>query len=362
VIFMTTTLHAPTRSGTNARGFTLTELLVVVAIIVLLIGTLVVALGAAAKRAQSANTQSLMNTISSGLSQFQTDFGYLPPVLGARSPEAPGARGFARDVVRLDQVTAVNDIARQQLWFSHTTLADFLLGAGNRGEDGYGRVIGGNAGPGDRESPPFGIRSPGPDGAWGSIDAPQQTYAGNPNFWGYYRARNPGRLAVPPAVGDIGWNTERVEGKVYGPYIDLKDERLIGGLTGFDANGRPQIVTAEQDGNNFDNRPKVILDYWGEPIAYYRAPYGGNDVRSTLAKPDGTLFNLGDVYALRAWTIDPNDQSDGAADAGNDPSSGAALKSASFALRSNGPDRRFDATRRRDIGEFNKDNIVQSGR
>ncbi|MFM9170634.1 MAG: prepilin-type N-terminal cleavage/methylation domain-containing protein, partial [Phycisphaerales bacterium] len=75
-------------SSRGARGFTLTELLVVVALIVLLIGTLFVAIGAATKRAQKAKTQFLMGSVSSGLAQFQTDFGYLPPVLGVRDAGA----------------------------------------------------------------------------------------------------------------------------------------------------------------------------------------------------------------------------------------------------------------------------------
>jgi prepilin-type N-terminal cleavage/methylation domain-containing protein len=345
----------------RAAGFTLTELLVVIAIIVALIGTLFVAIGAAAKRAQAANTQTLMNTISTGLGQFQTDFGYLPPVLGARDTGAP-VRGRGRDVVKYSQVAGANDIARQQDWVSYTTLADFLLGYGNRGEDGYGVVAGAPTGAGNRENPPFGIRSPGPDGCWGAVDAPQAAYAGNPAFWGYYRARNPARLPTPPAVAAPGWNTSAVEGKIYGPYIDLKDERLIAGVTGFQANGRPNLAFADQGLANFDDLPKVFVDYWGEPIAYYRAPYGGDDPRSTVTKPDGSLANLGDVYMLRGWEISPSDQSVGAADAGGDDSSSAHLKSASFALVSMGPDRAFDRSRRRDLGEFNKDNIVQTGK
>ena len=71
------------------RAFTLTELLVVIAIIVLLLGTLFVAINAGSKRAQIAKTQFLMNSIASGLAQFNTDFGYHPPVLGKRDP-SPG--------------------------------------------------------------------------------------------------------------------------------------------------------------------------------------------------------------------------------------------------------------------------------
>ena len=46
----------------RTRAFTLTELLVVIAIVVLLLGTLFVAINAASKRAQVAKTQFLMNT------------------------------------------------------------------------------------------------------------------------------------------------------------------------------------------------------------------------------------------------------------------------------------------------------------
>jgi len=104
-----------TRANARARsgGFTLTELLVVVAIIVLLIGTLIVAVSAGAKRAQAANTQTLMSSIATGLGQFQTDFGYLPPVLGSRNP-SPSASNLARDVVRLGRsaVPATSNASR----------------------------------------------------------------------------------------------------------------------------------------------------------------------------------------------------------------------------------------------------------
>lgn len=345
-------------SSRGARGFTLTELLVVVALIVLLIGTLFVAIGAATKRAQKAKTQFLMGSVSSGLAQFQTDFGYLPPVLGVRDAGA-GPAGLARDVVRLGDINAADDILRQQSYLSYTTLAEYLIGYGNRSQDGYGGFRGGPSGPGLKELPEFGIRSPGSDGCWGAVDAPQPAYA---NFAGFYRARNPARTSNPPQVGNTGWNSVALEGKVYGPYIDQIDERLLGGLTGFDPTGKPLIVTADQLVPNFDSLPKCILDYWGEPIAYYRAPYGGNDLRSSVPKVDGGFLNLGDVYSLRPWELDADSTSSGAADAGGDDGTTASLKSAQFALRSNGPDRSFDASRRRDLGERNADNIVEVGK
>lgn len=362
------------------RAFTLTELLVVVAIIVLLLGTLFVAINAASKRAQVAKTQFLMNTIASGLAQFNTDFGYHPPVLGKRDP-SPGTSGFARDVVRYNDnvVGGGNDLARQQNWASYTTLAEYLLGYGHRGEDGYGvqrdpangqpYPATGPQNPGGlmpKEAPPFGIRSPGPDGCWGAIDAPPAGFA---NFRGYYRARNPMRTSGAPAVTSNLWNREIFEGRVYGPYIDSMDERLIGGLTGFDSQGRPTVVTSDQippsqnsNQPTFDQLPKVILDYWGNPIAYYRAPYGGDDLKSNVPSPAGGFLNLGDIFCLREWEIDTAEQSLGAADANGDTSSSAAMKAASFALFSPGADRTFNRAVRRDVDEFNKDNVIQAAK
>ncbi len=342
------------------RGFTLTELLTVVAIIVLLVGSLFVAISAATRRAQQTKTSFLLSTVASALGQFQTDFGYLPPVLTARSTAIPGSRGFCRDATTLDQLGGGTAVQRQQNWLSYTTLAEFMLGYGNRSEDGYGVVAGAPIGAGNKEAPPFGIRSPGSDGCWGAFDAPQPSYA---NFPGFYSARNPSREAAPLAVGAPAWNSAFVEGRMYGPYVDQLDDRMIGAITGFDAQGKPIIVTADQGNPNFDALPKCLLDYWGSPIAYYRTPYAGSDLRSEYANATGDGFlNLGDVFCLRSWEVDPDDIAQGAADTNMDTATSAALKGNAFALLSMGADRRFDRTVRRDVAELNKDNIVLTGK
>ena len=349
---------------TLRRAFTLTELLVVVAIIVLLLGTLFVAINAGSKRAQVAKTQFLMNTISSGLAQFNTDFGYFPPVLGKRDQQLIPA-GLGRDALRLSDVGGSNDLARQQNWSSYTTIAEYLLGYGHRGEDGYGIIRGAPAGPGNKESPPFGIRSPGSDGCWGAVDAINPVFTSEQqllNVRGLYRARNPNRGSAQIAAGSPQWNAAVVEGKVYGPYIDQMDDRMIGGLNGIDLQGNPQIVTSDQGVANFDQLPKVILDYWGAPISYYRSPYLKDDLRSNVPSPAGGFLNLGDVFCLRGWEIDVAEQSEGAADANGDTSSNAAMKAASFALLSLGADRSVNRAVRRDVDEFNKDNVVQAGK
>ncbi|MCE2885080.1 MAG: type II secretion system GspH family protein [Planctomycetaceae bacterium] len=353
-------MRTPNRHNTSSlrQGFTLTELLTVVAIIVLLIGTITVAISAATRRAQKAKTLFLMNTISGGLAQFQTDFGYLPPVLMNRGPSTPGSRGYGRSVTTVGQVGGAAGVGQQQNWFSYTTIPEYLIGYGNRAEDGYGVFAGGVNGQGSKENPPFGIRAPGSDGAWGSVDAPQNAYAAFP---GIYEARNPNRDASPLAMNNANWNAVGMEGRVYGPYLELSDEKLLGGLTGIDAQGNPQVVTADRGVPNFDSLPKVILDYWGTPISYYRAPYSGSDLRSELPVAGG-FANLADVFALRPWDVATGEVAKGALDANDDDTSSAALKGAAFALFSRGPDLGFDRTVRRDLAELNKDNLSETGR
>ncbi len=353
-------MRTPNRHNTSSlrQGFTLTELLTVVAIIVLLIGTITVAISAATRRAQKAKTLFLMNTISGGLAQFQTDFGYLPPVMMNRGPSTPGSRGYGRSVTTVGQVGGTAGVGQQQNWFSYTTIPEYLIGYGNRAEDGYGVFAGGVNGQGSKENPPFGIRAPGSDGAWGSVDAPQNAYAAFP---GIYEARNPNRDASPLAMNNANWNAVGMEGRVYGPYLELSDEKLLGGLTGIDAQGNPQVVTADRGVPNFDSLPKVILDYWGTPISYYRAPYSGSDLRSELPVSGG-FANLADVFALRPWDVATGEVAKGALDANDDDTSSAALKGATFALFSRGPDLGFDRTVRRDLAELNKDNLSETGR
>ncbi len=73
-------------------GFTVVEMLVTLAMIIVLVGILVVALSQASGTAQKAQTRFLMNSMSAGLAQFKGDHGYLPPVLGDGAAFGGGAR------------------------------------------------------------------------------------------------------------------------------------------------------------------------------------------------------------------------------------------------------------------------------
>ena len=75
------------RRDTSRSAFTLVELLVVVAIIAILVGILVPVLGSVRKSARKAATLTLMNTVSTGITAFQTDHQRLP---GTFSPRQMG--------------------------------------------------------------------------------------------------------------------------------------------------------------------------------------------------------------------------------------------------------------------------------
>ncbi|MCH8210728.1 MAG: type II secretion system protein, partial [Planctomycetes bacterium] len=210
-------------AGRTRGGFTIVELLIVTAMIILLLSILVVAVNRASRTSQVTNTRALMNSISQSLERFKEDVGYFPPVLGVDREllDPPDPVALTPDEYR-DQI---------QQWYSVTTLADYLIGYGDDQQDAYDGV---------------GIRHPGRDTVWGA------TIYGAAD--GSLGARNAG---TGPASA----------GKVYGPYLELKDERLLAGI---DPNGN--IVFPGED-PDFVTYPKIIVDYWGQPIRYYRQLY-----------------------------------------------------------------------------------------
>ncbi|MFO0873723.1 MAG: prepilin-type N-terminal cleavage/methylation domain-containing protein [Phycisphaerales bacterium] len=346
------------RANNLRRAFTIVEMLVVVAIIVVLLSILLVAVSLARGAAQRASTSFTMSSIAKGLAQFKTDLGYLPPVLGPRTPfpQSNIVVGSERDAVSPPDPTSGQYGQELQNWFSETTLAEYLLGAGDRTQDGYGLVgnyqqalsqFGGS--PGVKELPPLGIRSPGADGVWGAWTNPRSGFPAG----GQLVSRNlTGYTPSPPLPQPaLQANNDSINGKVYGPYLDLKESRVVGRLA---TNGD---VAFPGDAAYDESRPAVITDYWGRPIRYYRRLHVPRDPKT----PD-LRGNLGDVFVLRPWTLKGGAEADGLADATGDTTTSRPLQTAAFALFSPGNDRSFDLTRRVDADKtLNKDNITEAG-
>ena len=66
---------------TRPNGFTMTELMVTIGIIVILLSILIVTVGGVRETARVASTRSVMTALSQATSRFREDTGYLPPIL-----------------------------------------------------------------------------------------------------------------------------------------------------------------------------------------------------------------------------------------------------------------------------------------
>lgn len=332
-------------------GFTIVELLITMAMIILLLSILTVAIASATRTSQSANTRALMNSIKQALARFKADVGYYPPVLGTTNPNPP-APNDVRNLLTPPDPTSGSYRGDIQEWFSFTALADYLIGYGHHEQDGYGVVP--NNPPirdWDQEVPALGIRHPGRDGAWGA------THNGGATGGVGDRMRNGlirGSEFAPFPID---------QGKVYGPYLELKDERLMAFTDGtISSDGKLDVYFPGERLYNPDD-PMVIVDYWGRPIRFYRRPYPLGALQSVYRDPSGRALTLSDVFLLRPFEIKPGAEVDSVFDdVGGDPSTSYPLRSADVALFSPGPDRSFNAGVRRDEpSQFNADNIVELG-
>lgn len=358
------------------RAFTIIELLVVVGIIVLLVGILIVGLSGAARAAQGAQTRALMSSVSNALVRFKADVGYLPPVLGPASTQ-PGQPGYACDLLNSPLVNPSTGAAVSPVpvsapadfrdWYSATTLGTYLLGAGNRNADGFGIVgdpafTAGSPPPGERERPTLGIKHPGRDGVWGALVSP----AGPNLARGSFRART---------VSGLSGNQGYLKGRVYGPYLELKDPAALGAVVAYDA-GTPKAArptdsdypTALPGASDAvrQNFGMCIMDYWGSPIVYYRKGYVNGDPRYIASKESSAGapacgFDLSDMPALRPQRFDPGTQVEGLPDAAGDRFTSRELYASEFGLVSFGPDRLWDPKRRVGVNSENVDNIVVTG-
>ena len=345
-------LFPPTRSAPAARrAFTVIEVLIVIGVVILLLSILIVATNKAVQAAQTANTRTLMTSMTQAMERFREDVGYYPPVLTAD-----------RNLDWLD----VNDGSFQTIvqdFHSITTPAEYFYGYGDEAADGYGRGTNGAL----LNQP--GIRNPGRDGVWGATrgQTPGASY-------GLFSNRNV----------ELSTSGVSIEGTVLGPYLDLSDDRVLGSINGdTDPAGNP-IVYFPGEANYDDDDPKVIADYWGSPIRYYRRPYPEGAITQPFRVRDrdgdgiiDPVPTLSDVFVLRPWDIPPGaavdnryaDASSLGVGGGGDTSTTVRLNGAEYAFFSPGPDKAFDPTVRYDNQDYNsdgfdysnEDNIVEVG-
>ena len=346
------------------RAFTIIELLTVVGIIVVLVGLLIVAVSSASKAAQAASTRSMMGAVSRALTQFKTDMGYLPPVLGFPTTGASqnGSVGYLRDLVLPPILTGGStplEATQIQNYYSMTAMVEYLIGPGGRDEDGYGAIgIPANTTQGFKELPPAGIRSPLKDGVWGAYSNPNQ---GTQSLGNFSRRNLPQGIAANTSI------VANVSGRILGPYLELKDGSLLGAIVGTDSVTGQPIVARAGDNNWSPTAPKVLLDYYGQPIRYYRKGYANGDPKRIGGKQVGggsgvgIGWDLSDIFVLRPQKFEPNTEMDGIADNNGDPTTSRSLQMADFALFSSGPNQRADFTVRRDATLFNEDNVVEVG-
>jgi len=359
------------RSTTRPGGFTLAELIVVMGIIAVLVTVLVVVVSGARESARVATTSVTMTSMNQAMVRFREDVGYLPPVLDE-----------SRSLMESPDLDDPNIFSRLQGWYSYTSPAEYLLGYGHHGEDGFGwepsndyaSQYGPTAGSLVDESFRLGIRDPGFDGVWTSTRSKE----------------NKGTLQGRLERFESG--SAKDEGNVMGPYLELPSTSLIGSLgwkvldpdaigewdtTSIDpGSGQPRVFFPGEAGYD-DLAPKVICDAWGSPIRYYRLNYptgnpGGGYPSNYQVEINGSTRPyspaMSQYIALRPWELEAGAATDyrvpmGASDWGDfnstldsealsskgDSTTSYELQAGEFAFLSAGPDRRINNWMRNDF-------------
>lgn len=354
------------------RGFTLIELMMTISLIVVLVSILTLALNSARTSAMIADTTSRLTTLKVATIRFRDDIGYLPAVLDMN-------RDFMKFPIFPSQATGGPQSQYRytnQSWFSITSPAEYLLGYGNRDEDGFGRLPNAQqSDPDFTEMPRFGIRHPSMDGVW--------------------RATDP----IPMSGSGRGLLEDRLpsdRGKLYGPYLETQDDQMFGRIVP-GTNGNPVVdpvtgnvkVFYPGDPDYAIDQPMVIVDSWGNPIRYYRpiypSPLNPDSPETGISSvfPQSSQYNrptLSDFFVLRPFTFSTDNVIDGTLqdfrngveDVTGDTSTSFELQTAQFAYFSAGPDSRSNDYIRADVlgivgntgddatDEVNEDNIVET--
>lgn len=235
----------PARAAARG-GFTLVELLSVIAIIAVLVGILLVSFSGVLGTARRSVAERLLRSVAQGVDSFKNDLGYLPPLLsveGTGLGQTPpnGSRATLpeyRTTASGGAAPSPSDVVenlRETRYGSEYSIGVYLLGAGDidgkQPSDGSASPAsdnpGANSAEDDGEAGP-GFRDPGPDRSWGGAAWRQdQTTAG-----------------TPPTTRAIR------TGRVYGPYLDV-------------AQLGESLFVEPQTGLT------KLVDVWEQPVRYY---------------------------------------------------------------------------------------------
>ena len=284
------------------RAFTVLELLAVIAIISVLAGLLIASVRSASTAAREASTVARLSSISKAIAAFSQDHGYTPPVL--RNVEdrqelnfrPPGPAGSDMTPNPSPPLASSPETYSEEIqsWYSITSLPVYLLGTGSREIDGYGYSPEYDPVDSLTERPSLGIRSPGPDGAWGSTVYSAYSTADAPNIdW----SSKQGISLESDRISSLYFNGKfRQLGPVYGPYLGLEQKGSIGKVLPLDPivewevgdEGPEPYRLIDENSLDWDNPEArlVLLDGFGNPIESFRRPYAP----SYLSKSDSRDF------------------------------------------------------------------------
>lgn len=235
----------------GSRGFSMIELMVVIAVIAILVSLVVV--GGSRIRAIADNKQAkqVLVSIKTGLEQFHETYGYYPPLLDDSGQSTGGLLSV------IQKETDFRDVS----FYSTLTLVPYLIGVGDINLDGVPDLTGIGDNNDDDGLSGEGFRDPGRDHSWG----------------GAIKAEN--RSKYWKAYNNASSDGKTLTGKVTKRLVEL-DESL-----------KPAI---DRQGLPIKDRYLFQLtDIWEVPIRYYT----GWDAKETELDSEDDL----PVYWPKEW-------------------------------------------------------------